>query len=93
MYGIEGVFPVNDEKRRGLLVQEKILAYETPEGEWLGIRRRWLRGTVAKCLDVADRLSLNSQQALEGRTRIHAAVVIDGENALPQMERWLCMQA
>src|ERR1700722_10244417 len=77
MDGIEGVLPVNDEKRRWLVIEEKILTQETPDGEWFGLR---CSRVVTEGLDVADGLSLNRHKALEGRTRIHPDVMVYGEN-------------
>ena len=90
MYGVEGVFPVNDEECGGLFVQEKILTHEAPEGEPLRVRRGMV-GLEAECLDVADGFPLHREETLEGRTRVEAAIVIDGENALAQLESRLRM--
>src|SRR5882724_3448617 len=80
MDGVEGVFPVDDEKCRRLFVQKEILTYKAPEGT----RRGWrIVRRVAKGLDVADGLSLDSEKAFEGRARIDPAVVIDHQKTLP----------
>ena len=42
---------------------------------------------VAECLNVADDLSFHGQDPFEGRRRIHATVIIDGQDALAQIER------
>ena len=42
---------------------------------------------VAKCLNVADDGSFNSQHAFERSTRTDSTVVIDCQHALPEIER------
>src|SRR6202046_562102 len=91
--GVEGVLPVNDEKWLRLLVQKEVLSQEAPEGERLAIGLVRRVGIVAKGLDIADRTSLNGCQLFEGRARIHAAVVIDGENAFPEIDGYLRVRA
>src|ERR1700722_4305107 len=85
--GVEGVLPMHDEKWRRLLVQEEVLAQEAPEGKRFATRSRLVRGirVVAECLDIANRASLNVHQLFEGGTRIHAAIVIDGDDAFPEI--------
>src|SRR6516164_3167840 len=85
---IERVLPVNDQKSGGLLVQVKILAQQAPEGEGPGARSCLLRivPVITKGLDVARDVSFNHENPFERRARSQAAVMIDGKDALAQME-------
>ena len=88
---IQSVLPMNDEKGAGLVVEEEILTKERPE------RGRFCRGlgrvkgirNVAESLDVAYDAILNGEGALERRARSDAGVVIDGVDALANVERSL----
>src|SRR6266853_2621138 len=90
-YEIYRMLPMKNQKSRRLIIQIKILTQETPEGFELGVGCCLLRivPVIAKCLDVTDDLSLNSEDSFERRTRAHSAVMIDRKYALSQVERHL----
>lgn len=77
------MFPMNNEKSRGLIVQVQILAQQTPYSERSCVR---IAGIVSKRLNVADRRFFHGQDSFKWRTRAHSAVMIDGQDALPEME-------
>src|SRR5215469_52605 len=84
---IERVLPVNDQKGGGLLVQVKILAQQAPEGEGPGARSLLrIVPVITKGLDVARDVSFNDENPFERRARSHSAVMIDGKDALAQIE-------
>src|SRR5499425_457963 len=85
---VERVLPVNDQKSGGLLVQVKILAQQAPEGEGPGARSCLLRivPVITKGLDVARDISFNDENPFERRARSQAAVMIDGKDALAQIQ-------
>jgi len=87
--GIEGVFPMNDQKRLRLVVQIKILAEQTPHRHRPGVgsRPRRVIGIVSKRLDVADDVPLRRQRAFERCPRTHSRIVIDCQHALAQIHR------
>ncbi len=87
-YEIYRMLPMKNQKSRGLIIQIKILTQETPEGYGLGVGCCLLRivPVIAKCLDVTDDLSLNSEDPFERRARTHSAVMIDCKYALSQVE-------
>ena len=87
-YEINRMLPMNNQESCWLIIQIEILTQEAPEGERVGVGGCLLGivPVVAKCLDVADDFSFNSQNPFERRTRTHSAVMIDCKHAFSQIE-------
>jgi hypothetical protein len=80
-YGVEGMLPVNDQKRVQLIVQVKILTQQTPQRGRLDAGGA-IVNVVSERLDVAGQAPFNRKSFFERRTRRHPAVMIDSDDAL-----------
>src|SRR5215467_2329524 len=80
-YRVEGMLPVNDQKRLRLIIQVKTLTQQAPQRGRLDAGGLIVR-VVSECLDVAGKALFNRQRFFERRTRLHPEVMIDGDNAL-----------